>query len=903
MPTPHRHTLTAAAILTAILAASPSAWAFRASAVPPVASPDLVRVPDAARQASLTASPAWRAFLDAHPGPWRVVWDDRAATPREIVGGTIPLLPANASAARVEGAARGFLATLGALSGVGNDTLRTHTLTKVGDTWFVRFDRVTTGGTPIAGAYAELRITHGRVVLIRLETHPGAEASLAATHAQLSATQAARKAEGALGKFLPNASFRLQASRAVIAPVATGATWSYRPAFEIESESLAARRPGHWRSTVDAVTGDVLARESLDRWAVAGTITGMTEPRLPGDALTAEPMSFLRPNVGGTVVTADSSGAWSSSAAAPASVTAQLSGAYTRVANQAGANASATFSAANATGDDFSFDSTNATTVEIDAYRHIDEARRWALTVAPTLPWLQQQLTVNVNLNDTCNSYWDGDTVNLFKEDSTCNNTARIADVVYHEFGHGFHQNNLVSGVIDGAMGEGSGDYISVTITGDHLVGPYFFKSGGEVRDVEPDRVYPQDMTGEPHDDGLIWVGAMWDLRKAMIAKLGAAAGVHATDVLFQKALATGPTLDQAYDEILLADDDDGDLANGTPDQCEIDAAFGVHGLVGASGVFAMSHTEIVGPKPAGQAFPVSVTGPQTVTACAGATISGVDLKYTIDAGSAQTVPLTASGNDWNGEIPALPDGGHVVRYWFEAQTDGGSTILTPPQAPLYSYGFYVGPLYTVWKDDFEQGDTGWTHGGVNDDWAIGAPTGQGTDPASAYSGSNVLGNDLNGSYQPSTDNFVESPTIHCGGCRGAHLQLRRWLAVEDATYDHATILVNGQQVYANPVGEGVGGALPKDPLWEFEDYDISAIADGHDVKIRFELNSDQGAEYGGWNVDDVAIVTPAEPVPGGGGKGCGCDLSARAPLSSAWMIPGALAGLALFFRRRRLTG
>ena len=34
------------------------------------------------------------------------------------------------------------------------------------------------------------------------------------------------------------------------------------------------------------------------------------------------------------------------------------------------------------------------------------------------------------------------------------------------------------------------------------------------------------------------------------------------------------------YPEALLADDDDGDLANGTPNECEINKAFHAHGLV-----------------------------------------------------------------------------------------------------------------------------------------------------------------------------------------------------------------------------------------------------------------------------------------------------------------------------------
>lgn len=898
-----RRPLLLASIATAGLFAGTPAFALRGESVqgrmqpPEFGRRDLSRVADPIAQSALTAgSPAWAEFRVAHPGPWRVTWDDRAGTPRAILGGTIALLPAGASAKDVERASRAFLNSVANLSGVSDALLRTNVLSKVGDTWFVRFDRVTANGTPVSGAFAELRLVKGRIVMIRLETHPQAEVSLPAR--KFAPAQAITRAHEALAAFVPGASLHGVAGREIIVPIAVGAGWVYRPAFEIETTT--ADRSGHWRSVVDATYGEVLSRESVNRYAVAGTFTGMVEPRLPGDTLASEPFSFIRPTVGGAAVTADGTGAWTSAAATGSAVTTKLSGAFVNVSNQSGADASASFTAANATGDDYVFTGANASLPEIDGYRHILEARDWALTVIPSNPWLAQQLTVNVNTNDTCNSFWDGSTINLFLEGAQCNNTARIADVVYHEFGHGFQQNITISGQIDGAIGEGTGDYLSATITNDSRIGPLFFKTGGAVRDIEPDRVYPADLVGEVHEDGLLWGGSMWDLRKALIAKLGST-GTHTTDLLFTKALFSGPTLDQAFDEILLADDDDGNLANGTPNQCEIEAAFGIHGLFGSGALNALQHIEVVGPIASSQAVPLVAQAPAsaTVSACPGTTITSVDLKYTVDGGAAQVVALTDGASGWGGSIPAIGSDGHVLRYWFESHLDGGSTRVTPPLAPQNSYGFYVGPLVTIWKEDFEHGEDGWTHGGTSDDWAIGTPAGQANDPVAAYSGTNVLGNDLNGSYSPNADNWALSPTIDCNGCRGAHLQLRRWLGVEDATFDHATILVNDVPVYANPVGAGAGGALPKDPLWSFEDYDISQIADGHHVKIKFALTSDQGAEYGGWNVDDVAIVTPGALVAGGGGKGCGCDLGGDATAATA-LVPSLLAVGALIVRRRR---
>ena len=41
------------------------------------------------------------------------------------------------------------------------------------------------------------------------------------------------------------------------------------------------------------------------------------------------------------------------------------------------------------------------------------------------------------------------------------------------------------------------------------------------------------------------------------------------------------------YAEALVADDDNGDLADGTPNLCEIDAAFALHGLADTAAAFS----------------------------------------------------------------------------------------------------------------------------------------------------------------------------------------------------------------------------------------------------------------------------------------------------------------------------
>ena len=863
---------------------------------------DRARVPDPARQAALTNGKEWARFLAVHPGAWRVTWDDRAGTPRSILGASIPLgLAPSADAKTVEASARALLAQMGPLVGVGNAQLATKTVEKVHDTWFVQFDRVTSNGTPVLGAFASLQIANGDVVALRIETHPSAEVNLPG--AKISASGAEAIVAQSLAPWgIANAK---STSRAVIAHVPFAGAWRYVPAFEVETTA----GPGNdWISVVDAADGVVLSRESQVRYYTSA-LTGEVEPRTPVDTKVPLPFAFIDVTTNAVNAVADSTGTFTAAGTSPGSSSVILNGSLATIQNQGGSNGALTFSSTAGGSFDWAAGagSPAADQPQLDAYHSANVVRIWASHAfinpqdepSTYSGWLSTPLTYNVNLNQTCNSYWDG-SVNLFDADTQCNNTAQLADVVYHETGHGLHNATIVTGVFDGALSEGTADFTSAQITGDSKIGPYFFTNGDPVRDLTTLVVYPQDLTGEVHNDGLTWGGSWWDLRTALLAKYGAAGPAKVAD-LFVKSLEPGSDLSGAFDAVMQAD-----TVNGsTPDQCEIIGAFAKHGLTSGSNLFALTHTEVASPAAAGQAIAINATTPSSV--CPALTVSGVTLFYKVDGGAPQNVNMTLSGTSLSAQIPAQ-QAGHVVRYWFVESMADGSTVTSPANAPNdEGYGFYVGTLHTIWTDDFET-DKGWTHGGTHDDWQRGTPTGSTNDPADAYSGTNVFGNNLSGDYQPDSNEYAVSPVIDTRGVKGARLEFRRWLSVEESTYDHATVEVSNNggstwtQLYLNPSNNGASGSFPKDDMWTFEDYDISSVADGHKIQLRFALTSDPGAEYGGWTLDDVSIVSPnAAGSVGGGGKGCGCDLSrGQAQGLGSSLLLGGLALGSLVLRKAK---
>jgi len=128
----------------------------------------------------------------------------------------------------------------------------------------------------------------------------------------------------------------------------------------------------------------------------------------------------------------------------------------------------------------------------------------------------------------------------------------------------------------------------------------------------------------------------------------------------------------------------------------------------------------------------------------------------------------------------------------------------------------------------------------------------------------NVWANDLNldpytvdGLYNNTSTCYVQSGVIDCSNSFRTQLVFRRSLASEQGLYDHAIIQVNGVEVWANETAThhlDYGAWIPVS-------YDISALADGNpSVRIKFIMQSDDYWKYGGWNIDNVQIVSLQDP-------------------------------------------
>jgi hypothetical protein len=835
-------------------------------------------------QHKLRHSDGWQDFLSAEGEGWQARFDERAGTVYRAWGPGIEL----GSLGSVEEAADAVLALLEGhpdLLGVSADALQ---LGKSGydaerDTFYIQLDRVLpdTDAAPGSSVFAQpvtfyrsgvlARIKYGKLVLLGIDTHPDADVSGDAAVSLDSAVDTAIAAGPA-----PQADHEYLGAKKVVLPIEQGSGLDYRLTWEVRTETLAPR--GIWVSFVDAQTGELLNVHNEVRY-VSGTMSAEHDIRYPGSGTATAVLTYLdlTSNTGDTEQT-DETGFYDMEGS---EATAALAGEYITTSNQQGSDGSLTSYG------DGTFTTADASAAEIDTYHFLTEAIEWADEYAPDVnsTWFNYYGTVvsNVNINSNCNAYYDGN-VNFYRAGGGCNNTGQLADVIYHEWGHGFHYLNAESGTIDGSVSEGVGDSIATFFTEDYVIAPYFSTGGSGIREVSTNRVYPDDIINQVHTDGLIFGGSVWDFWGELEAS--GLSSSEAREVLFDVfigGMKGGPTIPSAYDEFVVADDDDGDLGNGTPHLCALIDGFSPHGLGpgGSNAVIKLTHNQ-VGNQLDVADVDVSADFVNLAEQCSDGDLDSADVVYTTDGGESwDRVALDLNTSSLDGIIPSQ-ESGTVVEYYVEGETTEGTIVSAPDGGEITPISFYVGELIEVYCNDFEDDDGGFTSELVDgevsdgaDDWMWGTPNGLEGDPAFAYSGDKVWGNDLggtingqdyNGAYQSEKHNRLLSPVIDVSEFGGPYIiQFQRWLTVEDGYYDQAQVTVNDKAAWTNHVSEySIGDEHHRDSMWALQTVVVDESLDGL-LQVGWEIISDGGLEFGGWNVDDFCVYALSEGGDGGG--------------------------------------
>jgi hypothetical protein len=559
-----------------------------------------------------------------------------------------------------------FITENQAILGVNPKQLGPARITAINDyLWQVHIPQLVDGVT-VRHARVAATINHGNLILVGTESWTNSTVS---TKPALTAEQAFASGGDYLGMY-ETPSLVWQQPQLEVVPMTRAGTqngqsfigtfgngyehrlvWTY--GFQQEKEHE------RWRVTVDATTGEVLAVEDQNHYFEA-KVTGGIYPSTNTEVCPSNefcgvmqpdsPMPWANTGLPAPNNFTNGAGIYNYAAGAAASTT--LNGKYVKITDGCGPvgfNADLTSGNMLMGGVNGQHDCTTAgglagnTPASRSAFYELNKLAEQARGWLPTNQWLTQQLTANVNLNSTCNAFWDGSTVNFYKSGGGCRNTGEIGAVFDHEWGHGiddFDANGTLS-----SSSEGYADIAAVYRLQTSCVGHGFFQTINNgcgmtadgtgfnqneaqtgaawcdlncsgVRDTDYTKMAPNtpatpsNFTCTRCNSGSGPCGkqvhcsasparqAAWDFvardlrnppynydsntafivaNKIFYQGSGNVGSWHGCDCTAGTSDGCGTT--NAYMQWLAADDDNGNLADGTPHMAALYAAFNRHGI------------------------------------------------------------------------------------------------------------------------------------------------------------------------------------------------------------------------------------------------------------------------------------------------------------------------------------
>lgn len=198
-------------------------------------------------------------------------------------------------------------------------------------------------------------------------------------------------------------------------------------------------------------------------------------------------------------------------------------------------------------------DKPDDTFVEVQAYYAINTIHDYFvdLGIAPT------PITVGVNypIPDGPNAFFSpqdqtfGGPVIMMGQWQTID-LAVENDVIFHEYGHHVFDIQSSTGMFEMdeygptflglAVNEATADYYSCSALDDPVLGEYFadrlgsmYFPEGYLRKVDNDLHCPRGLYGEPHDDGMVWSGFVWQVREML--------GKEQADTLYMDVISHFP--------------------------------------------------------------------------------------------------------------------------------------------------------------------------------------------------------------------------------------------------------------------------------------------------------------------------------------------------------------------------
>ena len=484
---------------------------------------------------------------------------------------------------------------------------------------------------PVRDSYVTAVISHGNLIL--MGAHNWGDVTVAPTPS-LAADAARATLETHLGPFAAGASWGK--SSLALVPTSAPDRYVYRLVW-VWTGSIAGDG-GRWEAMVDAHSGELLKLEDIHHYAstrgVVGGVLPFSNDGLPPDGIEQAgwPMPFTDLVVESTGETAFTDAGGGLLACVDGTVTSTLDGRFVSIRDSCG---DISLSSDGELLDFGTSDGTNCTTPGVGgpgnthaartAFYELGRISSQARALLPDNEWLRKPLGANTNLNFNCGAMWTGSTVNFYRSGSGCPNTGEIASILDHEWGHGMDDNDALPNISNPS--EGIADVYAALRLDNSCIARGFrpVNCGGYgdpctdclgIRDID----WAKRTSGLPHDlgspfpsgidalcgsgngtpcggtshcEGAVYAEAIWDLlyrdltaepfnfsvdaARELVTQLTYVGGGAVGDWFQCTPPFGGCNADGGYLNFLAADDDDGDLTNGTPHMSAIFAAFDRH--------------------------------------------------------------------------------------------------------------------------------------------------------------------------------------------------------------------------------------------------------------------------------------------------------------------------------------
>jgi hypothetical protein len=546
-------------------------------------------------QQTLRELPAWKNFVQSH-GTWYVHFNETSALPHRAYGSPLEI-PGNT----VQEKSLNFAQTQLQAFQIPVSDLISMGKTFVGKNTYVNY-RQHYQGLEVMGSRFTTKFYNEKLILFGCDVYPNIAVNIAPAY---TAEQAMQLATAGISNTLLSAT---EAGSLKILPIPTADGYAYHLVYDVLVKTISSENiPANYQTLVDAHTGAIHYRQNRVKHSgpvkpktcahashpssarmleVSATVTGTVQELTPNDPLVTQDLENVYVTVGGVDYTADEDGNVVLPVNPGSTATVRLMGPWSRIYT-ADVTPSLTYSLVDGP-NAISMDGA-ANVKELSAYRSVQRIHAWNKQWMPEFAGMDFQLPTNIDVaGGTCNAFYDGASINFYDIGGGCNASSLVADVCYHEYGHGINDNyyqSFGSFFANGAMGEGYADFWAISASNNPILGAGFNTDNLDpIRryDVDP-KVYPSDLVGQVHADGEIIMGAWWDTHLLMGADWNVTMPLFVETYAGLQAEAFNGNEGEAYTDVLIdllqADDNDGDLSNGTPHGEAIVEGFYIHGI------------------------------------------------------------------------------------------------------------------------------------------------------------------------------------------------------------------------------------------------------------------------------------------------------------------------------------